>query len=152
MNKIALAAAGMLAFSALPALAEESANAEAASIPDLPEAWSIINGLTEDQLGPKQTQLLDGVAFSLAQQAVCEDKPADHEQLAGDFDNLTRNLTADLTAEQAIYYQRHLLVNFGMRVGVLVAEGVRDRDVFCAPAPEFSEVEVIETETKTVTE
>lgn len=113
--------------------ADQAKPSEAA--PAMPEEWAIVQELTEGQIGGEELLVLDKVAYHLAREAVCDDMSVDKKALVEDFDSISNAVVGQLTPAEANYYQRHVLVNFGMRVGILIANGVEDRETFCAPPP-----------------
>ncbi len=123
---------------ALPALAQEEApevaNREAA-------AWHVHAALMSDMLPPQMQGEFMTLAWHATAANLCADLFLDHERFGTAFARLEHADMASLSSEQHEYFRHHLAVNFGVAVGILLAEHAGTPEevaAFCEDAVAFA--------------
>ncbi len=120
---LACAVAAMLVLAA-PALAEDAPPQR------LTEAWKSALAGGEPVVSPQQYAKLNNLAFQAAAARVCEGFELDEAKFTAALADATAP-KADLSPEDTALQQDFVLVEFGMRYGMLIAEGEAQEKSFC---------------------
>lgn len=109
-----------------------TASAEQAVAPQrLSTAWIEATELIDGTLTRPQQALLSQLAYHAAVANLCDGFVLDREKFAEAFTRLEHQDTLSMNADEHAYFERHLLVNFGIVTGVFMAEGSLDQTAFC---------------------
>ena len=100
----------------------------------LEPAWLQASRLLDGALNPKQQSELNTLAYSAAVANLCEGFALHRERFKKGFDYLKHEDSARMKPEETAYFERHLLFNYGVAVGLFLAEGAADRAGFCKVA------------------
>ncbi len=100
----------------------------------LEPAWLQASRLLDGALNPKQQSELNTLAYSAAVANLCEGFALNREQFKKGFGYLKHEDSARMKPEETAYFERHLLVNYGVAVGLFLAEGAADQAGFCKAA------------------
>lgn len=99
------------------------------------EAYEILGGI----LTPEQQMELNQIAYQAAAANVCEFLILDDERFIMAFESLARQASAEMSAEEVDYFHDHLLVSFGVFVGLQLADHNNDTGAFCTEATTYAE-------------
>lgn len=146
--------AALLAFSVVPAQAEQANTATANAIPTQPanltssyvcdHAIALLNGI----LSPEQITTLNLLAHQVAVANACKGFEVDDKKFVDQFQTLTLDKDAKASAEQKDKHDKHLSVVYGVLVGGELASIANDEASACDAAqkekenPEFKDVSV----------
>lgn len=106
--------------------------------------------LVDDQLTPEQVVHMKLIAHQAAVAATCDAFKLSQEKFLGAFTKLAHMQEAGMSDAEKTYFERHLLVTYGVMLGGALAVAAPDPAGFCADAederadPEFAEVSVWE--------
>ena len=127
----------LLAVAALTALTGTvSAQTESEPHQMLDPAWQQADELLDGSLNPQQHSLLNDIAFASAVDSLCEGFKLDRNKFSAEFAKLKHTRSDAMTTEQMDYFKQHLLFNYGLAVGLFMAEGALDQTGFCQQAAE----------------
>ena len=130
--------AAALAVVPAPAL---QAQGEGAATPNLRhgqswlEAYEILGGI----LTPEQQLELNQLAYQAAAANVCEVLILDDEKFIMAFESLVVEAGAEMSAEEIDYFHDHILVSFGVFVGLQLADHNNDKAAFCTDATAYAD-------------
>ncbi|MBO6815705.1 MAG: hypothetical protein JJ891_12645 [Rhizobiaceae bacterium] len=102
----------------------------------------------DDKLTPEQVVHMKLIAHQAAVAATCEDFTLSEEKFLAAFSGLAHTEEADMDDAQKAYFEKHLLVTYGIMVGGALAVAAPDPAGFCADAedersdPAFSELSI----------
>ncbi|MFO7641040.1 MAG: hypothetical protein R6X17_07160 [Candidatus Competibacteraceae bacterium] len=97
-------------------------------------AWRQAHRMLDGVLDSKQQSELNVLAYSTAVANLCEGFALNREQFKKGFNYLAHGDAASMKPEESAYFERHLLVNYGVAVGLFLAEGAADQAGFCKVA------------------
>ena len=97
----------------------------------LDPAWLQATRMLDGVLNPKQQSELNTLAYSAAVANLCEGFKLKREQFQKGFNYLAHEDLASMKPEETAYFERHLLFNYGVAVGLFMAEGAADQASFC---------------------
>jgi hypothetical protein len=83
--------------------------------------------------GPQRTAL-NQLAYHAAAANICEDLVLDRAKFSSGLAALEHADIVSLSDAELEYYQRHLMVNFGVAVGIMLAEHADNAAAFCEDA------------------
>jgi hypothetical protein len=127
MKLSTLAAAASLVALAAPALAQDGAE-------DSTFVRAHAIDMLDGQLTEQQIALLQSLAYQTAIASVCEGIVLDDEKFIAAFGRLAHEKEAEMSAEQKEYYNRHLLVVYGVMVGGDLADVAANPGEACGHA------------------
>jgi hypothetical protein len=78
--------------------------------------------MLDGQLMPQQMALIQSLSYQTAIASVCDGFVLDDEKFVAAFGRLAHEKAAEMSEEQKEYYDRHLLVVYGVLVGGDLAE------------------------------
>ena len=145
----------LVALVATPALAEDTAP-EADNM-RVDAAWEYSERILGTVLTPEQRSLMLQLAYDTAAANVCDGLFLNRDLVEQGFAGLTHTDAGTMSEEELTYYQRHLLVNYGVQIGIMLAEFSADEAAACADVmaslndadvPHFVELEVEEDESE----
>ena len=102
----------------------------------LDPAWQKAVELQDGVLTPRQHSLLNEIAFAAAVSNLCDGYSLERARFSAGFEELQHEDMVSMSAEEAEYFQHHLMFNYGVVVGLFMAEGALDRSGFCQQADE----------------
>ncbi|MGI9382181.1 MAG: hypothetical protein ACR2PO_03435, partial [Methyloligellaceae bacterium] len=123
----------------LAGITHAGAEAQATKDADLGRAglaWENAIVLLDGVLGAKQRAGLNILAYHAAVAAICDGFKLDQTKFSGAFSKLEHAEDAKMSEAEKRYFERHLLVNYGMMVGTFIAEAGASTETFCAHAAE----------------
>lgn len=85
-------------------------------------AWNVARAMQGGMLAPGQTARFMLLAWHAAAANLCEDLALDHTAFGVAWADLEHADMASLSDEEHRYFQHHLAVNFGVAVGIMLAE------------------------------
>ena len=106
--------------------------------------------LVDDKLTPGQVVQMKLIAHQAAVAATCDGFTLSEEKFVAAFSKLAHVQEADMSAEEKTYFERHLMVTYGVMLGGALAVAAPDPAGFCADAeeergdPEFAAMSVWE--------
>jgi hypothetical protein len=100
----------------------------------LEAGWRKATELLDGVLTPEQHSEMNVLAFSAAVAGLCDGFSLDRDKFAKAMKMLEHEDKANMSAEQLNYYEHHLTFNYGVAVGLFLAEGSMDQADFCAAA------------------
>ena len=102
----------------------------------LDPAWRKAIDLQDGILTSRQQSLLNDIAFAAAVSNLCDGYSLERAKFSAGFKELQHEDIASMSSEEVDYFQRHLMFNYGVVVGLFMAEGAMDRSGFCQQADE----------------
>lgn len=130
--KAATAAVIGISVAAIPALA-----AEVGPTTRLTNAWSSALRGAEPVLTPAQFAKLNNLAYQAAAVRICDGFEISEAKFSSALAEATKPAKSDLSEDDIALHQNFVLVEFGMRYGLLLAEGNVEKTAFCAGAAEL---------------
>ncbi|MDH7785986.1 hypothetical protein QBD01_002004 [Ochrobactrum sp. 19YEA23] len=129
----------LLLGAALLAAFPKVAFAEDASNNRLHAAWDALAKGEGEFLSSQQFASLNNLAYQAAIVRICEGHELDHESFRRKIEDVINHADKDLSDEQADLREAAVLVAFGARFGLFLAEGSDDNGKagFCASADEI---------------
>jgi hypothetical protein len=103
----------------------------------LNDAWASALIGDEPVLSAKQTAKLNNLAFQAAATRVCEGFELSQDKFIAALEDATASDKTDLSDDAIAMRQSFILVDFGMRYGLLLAEGEAQDESFCKNAAEL---------------
>ncbi len=100
------------------------------------QGWQRAQRMLDGVLTPPQHSELNLIAYSAAAASLCEGFSLDRDKFADGMKQLEHQDLASMSAEEVVYFERHLLFNYGVAVGLFLAEGSSDQTGFCQEATE----------------
>lgn len=126
----------LLAF-ALLLLPTAHAVADEPSTQRLSGAWKDALAGEERVLTAQQFAKLNNLAYQAAATRVCDGLEIDEKKFEAALAEAIAPAGENLTRDQALVHQNFVLVEFGTRIGLFIAEGDAKKQSFCANATEF---------------
>ena len=102
----------------------------------LAAAWDDIEKTVDGTLTPRQHVRLNDIAHAAAVDALCDGFNLDANKFKAEFAELEPDDKDNMSADEIDYFQKHLLVNYGLVAGLFMAEGALDQEGFCKAAEE----------------
>lgn len=121
-----------------PAAAEE-APAGADDNVRLDSAWDHADQMVGPALSPEQRSLMIQLAYDAAAANVCDGLFLNRDRVQQGFAGLVHTDAGTMTEAEKDYYERHLLINYGVQVGLMLAEFSAHPDTACNDAREAFE-------------
>lgn len=103
----------------------------------LDDAWTSALLGQEPVLSPQQFAKLNNLAFQAAAVRVCEGFELDQNKFTAALDEATAPAKEDLAPETLDARQAFILIEFGTRYGLFLAEGEAKDESFCKNAKEL---------------
>jgi hypothetical protein len=103
----------------------------------LDDAWKSALLGEEPILAPQQFAKLNNLAFQAAAVRVCDGFELDQAKFTAALEDATAAAKDDLTPEALDTRQAFILIEFGMRYGLFIAEGEAQDKSFCTNATEL---------------
>ena len=100
----------------------------------LKAGWVKATDLIDGVLSPAQRSEMNSLAFSAAVASLCEGFDLNRDKFTTGMKTLEHENKAEMSAEQIDYFETHLTFNYGVAVGLYLAEGSLDQAGFCAEA------------------
>lgn len=100
----------------------------------LEAGWRKSTDLLNGILSPAQQSEMNVLAYSAAVAGLCDGFSLDKEKFMSAMNMMKHDSEADMSAEQIEYFENHLTFNYGVAVGLYLAEGSMDSTGFCATA------------------
>lgn len=102
-------------------------------------AWADLNKAEGDILSMSQFASLNNLAFQAAVVRVCDGRQLDSERFGVEMDHLLAD--AEKTLSASLFEQKKVavLVAFGARFGLFLAEANQDKPAFCAAGAKLKE-------------
>jgi hypothetical protein len=105
----------------------------------LDDAWKSALLGEEPVLSPQQFAKLNNLAFQAAAARVCDGLELDQGKFIAALEDATAAAKDDLTPEALDTRQSFILIEFGTRYGLLIAEGEAQDESFCRNAAELKD-------------
>jgi hypothetical protein len=102
--------------------------------PRLEEGWLKAEALIDGVMSAAQRSELNTVAFSAAVASLCDGFSLDRDKFMKAMEFLKHEDMVSMSPEEVAYYEHHLMFNYGVAVGLYLAEGSLDQPGFCAEA------------------
>ena len=102
----------------------------------LKPGWLKATELLDGILTQEQHSEMNALAFSSAVAGLCDGFSLDRDKFSKGMMTLEHENKANMSAEQIAYFERHLTFNYGVAVGLFLAEGSMDKEGLCAAATE----------------
>ena len=118
---------------ALPAKAEESGAATENNM-RMHTAWDHADQMIGPAVTPEQRSLMVQLAHDAAAANVCDGLFLNRDLVQQGFAGLTHTDEAAMSEAEKTYYERHLLVNYGVQVGIMLAEFSASPETACEDA------------------
>ena len=99
-------------------------------------AWQEAEETLGGVLTPRQNAQLNDLAHAAAVDSLCEGFNVDADKFKAEFQQLAPEEGESMSAEEMDYFKQHLLVNYGLVVGLFLSEGALDQEGFCRAAEE----------------
>lgn len=132
-NKIAIFAAAVLSLISLPAKAEMPTSALITKKIDR-FVTSHAGEFVDDKLTPGQVVKMKIIAHQAAVAATCDDFTISEEKFLSAFSELAHEQEDEMSEAEKDYFERHLLVTYGVMVGGALAVAAPDPAGFCEDA------------------
>jgi hypothetical protein len=100
----------------------------------LEPGWRKATDLLDGVLTPEQHSEMNMLAYSAAVAGLCDGFSLNREKFANAMKMLEHDDKANMSAEQISYFQHHVTFNYGVAMGLFLAEGSMDQTAFCAAA------------------
>ena len=97
-------------------------------------AWLEAAEMRDGVLDDGQQALLLQLAYHAAAGNLCDGLVLDDARFATAFEQLRHGDHATMSDEERRYFERHLLVQYGVAVGLFLGEASQRPDAFCADA------------------
>ncbi len=120
--------AASLALAVVPAIAQSSESGREGA------AWLQAYEMQDNVFTGPQRTALNQLAYHAAAANICEGLVLDRAKFSTGLAALEHADIVSLSDDELDYYHRHLLVNFGVAVGIMLAEHADDAAVFCEDA------------------
>jgi hypothetical protein len=93
----------------------------------------------KQSLAPEQLASLHLAAYSAAAASACGDIELDEVKFMRHFERLAHKAEAKMTAEQKLFFERQLMLSYGVAIGAFLAEAGQGPDQFCDEAKAFKD-------------
>ncbi len=133
MKMRSIALAFVLAVGSVPALANSSTEPGSISRYVLSHAVDFL----KQSLAPEQLASLHLAAYSAAAASACGDIELDDAKFTKHFERLAHKAEARMSPEQKTYFERQLMLAYGVAIGAFLAEAGQSPDAFCDEAKAF---------------
>ena len=97
-------------------------------------AWHQSYELLDGVLAPHQQSELNALAFSAAVANFCEGFDLDQDKFNRGMATLEHVDKLDMNEQELIYFGQHLMFNYGVHVGIFLAEAAHNPSAFCQNA------------------
>jgi hypothetical protein len=95
------------------------------------------NDFLKQSLAPEQLASLHLAAYSAAAASACGDLDLDEAKFTKHFERLAHKAEARMSPEQKVYFERQLMLAYGVAIGAFLAEAGQSPDTFCDGAKAF---------------
>ncbi|NJN47183.1 MAG: hypothetical protein HC808_12660 [Candidatus Competibacteraceae bacterium] len=96
----------------------------------LDPAWRQARLLLDGVLNPKQQSELNTLAYSAAVANLCEGFRLDKDRFSAGFKYLEHEDLVSMSSDETTCFERHLMFNYGVAVGLFMAEGAANQNCF----------------------
>lgn len=108
----------------------------------LAEAWKSALAAEEPVLSAQQIAKVNNLAFQAAATRVCDGFELSHDKFVAALEDATQSEKTNLSDDAIAVRQSFILVDFGMRYGLFIAEGEGQDKSFCGNAAELKKSDV----------
>ncbi|MFK4825814.1 hypothetical protein ACI0FM_13655 [Paenochrobactrum sp. BZR 588] len=107
----------------------------------LDKAWEALISEEGSFLSQQQMATLNSLAFQAAGVRLCDDHKLDHKTFAEQISAIIAASDKDLVEEQVEQRKASIMIAFGARYGIFLAEGSLHADPFCRAIAEVGKAE-----------